>query len=41
MFIVYSNILFKVEGKFDRLRSTARASPWVTPLPSPSVSSVR
>ncbi|XP_023343145.1 facilitated trehalose transporter Tret1-2 homolog [Eurytemora carolleeae] len=33
--------LMQVEGKFDRLRSTARASPWVTPLPSPSVSSVR
>jgi len=33
--------LIQVENKFDRLRRTHRASPWVSPLPSPSVNSVR
>ena len=33
--------LLKVENKFDRLRRTLRASPWVSPMPSPSVNSVR
>jgi len=30
-----------IADKFARLRKTVRASPWVTPLPSPSVNSVR
>merc|ERR1719415_227013 len=30
-----------INDKFARLRKTVRASPWVTPLPSPSVNSVR
>lgn len=33
--------LIQVETKFDRLRRTIRASPWVSPLPSPSLNSVR
>lgn len=33
--------LIQVENKFDRLRRTLRASPWVSPIPSPSVNSVR
>jgi len=33
--------LMKVEHKFAKLRKVVRASPWVTPLPSPSVNSVR
>jgi len=33
--------LIQVENKFDRLRRTLRASPWVSPMPSPSVNSVR
>lgn len=33
--------LIQVENKFDRLRRTHRASPWVSPMPSPSVNSVR
>jgi len=33
--------LSKVEDKFAKLRKVIRASPWVTPLPSPSVNSVR
>merc|ERR1711874_553176 len=28
-----------INDKFARLRKTVRASPWVTPLPSPSVNS--
>ena len=30
-----------INDKFARLRKPERASPWVTPLPSPSVNSVR
>merc|ERR1712241_1049459 len=30
-----------INDKFARLRKTVRASPWVTPLPGPSVNSVR
>merc|ERR1711971_296338 len=30
-----------INDKFAKLRKTVRASPWVTPLPSPSVNSVR
>ena len=30
-----------VEGKFERLGKVARASPWVSPCPSPSATSVR
>merc|ERR1712158_82719 len=30
-----------ITDKFAKLRKTVRASPWVTPLPSPSVNSVR
>lgn len=33
--------LLQVEGKFERHRKTLRASPWVSPIPSPSASSVR
>eukprot|EP00088_Acartia_fossae_P018050 TRINITY_DN20368_c0_g1_i1.p1 TRINITY_DN20368_c0_g1~~TRINITY_DN20368_c0_g1_i1.p1 ORF type:complete len:160 (+),score=13.05 TRINITY_DN20368_c0_g1_i1:47-481(+) len=33
--------LLQVEGKFERHRRTLRASPWVSPIPSPSASSVR
>jgi len=33
--------LTKVENKFAKLGKVNRASPWVTPLPSPSVGSVR
>jgi len=33
--------LTKVEGKFAKLGKVIHASPWVTPLPSPSVNSVR
>jgi len=33
--------LTKVEQKFAKLRKVVRASPWVTPVPSPSVNSVR
>merc|ERR550539_412853 len=31
----------ETNDKFAKLRKTVRASPWVTPLPSPSVNSVR
>jgi len=33
--------LIQMESKFDRLRKVNRASPWVSPIPSPSVNSVR
>jgi len=33
--------LLQVESKFERQRKTLRASPWVSPIPSPSASSVR
>jgi len=33
--------LMKVEQKFAKLRKVVRASPWITPVPSPSVNSVR
>jgi len=33
--------LLQVEGKFERHRKTQRASPWITPISSPSVSSIR
>lgn len=33
--------LIQVEGKFDKLRRTLRASPWVSPMHSPSINSVR
>ena len=33
--------LATIEAKFARLGKVARASPWVTPCPSPSASSVR
>merc|ERR1712123_537172 len=33
--------LTKIEHKFAKLRKVVRASPWVTPVPSPSVNSVR
>jgi len=34
-------VLTKVENKFAKLGKVERASPWVTPVPSPSVGSVR
>jgi len=33
--------LLQVEGKFERHRKPLRASPWVSPMASPSVSSIR
>jgi len=33
--------LTKVEGKFAKLGKVQQASPWITPVPSPSVGSVR
>jgi len=33
--------LIQVSSKFDRMRKTRRASPWITPIPSPSASSFR
>jgi len=33
--------LLQVEGKFERHRKPLRASPWISPIASPSVSSVR
>lgn len=33
--------LVQVENKFDRISKPNRASPWISPVPSPSVNSVR